>query len=553
MPQFSQLLTHRALLKDIRRGIEREALRLDDSLQFAHDAHPHVLGSALTHPNITTDYSESLIELITDPHTSVPALFKQLQEVHAFTLQQLPEQSLWSQSMPCELPAEADIPIAEYGKSNSGKLRHIYREGLAVRYGKKMQCIAGLHYNFSLPDALWQALPFAGNTPKERQNNGYMALIRNFKRYSWLLMYLFGASPAVNASFLDDKQKALLKPLVHCGANMTTGMMPNKAVTSERAATIDEHSDMASTANTYYQPWATSLRMSDLGYHNDAQSNLKSCFNDLESFAKQIYTAVTTSWPAYEKIGTQKDGKWIQLNTNILQIENEFYATIRPKRSHGRCERPVTALMKNGIQYIEVRCIDIDPFAPLGITPTTCYFLDSFLLFCAIHDSPLFAHGGECPISEANFNAVVNNGLNPELVLQNDKGNVLMTQWGLELIEQIRPYAELLAAETNDDGYLSALAQQQAKLQESTLCPSHRVIKALQETGTDFNAYFQQISTQNAQKIREYTLSSETTRAFEQQSVDSFIKQAAIEAADSISFEEYLQCFTKALTLHPEC
>lgn len=525
MSQLSQLSAHRALLKNIRRGIEREAIRLDKTNQFARDPHPKALGSALTHPHITTDYSESLLELITDPHTSIRALFQQLQEVHAFTLQKLPNQSLWSQSMPCELPEEKDIPIAEYGSSNSGKLRHVYREGLAIRYGKKMQCIAGLHYNFSLPDELWQQLSFPGATQKERQNNGYMALIRNFKRYSWLLMYLFGASPAVNASFLDEKQKTLLQPFA---------------------------SDNTSPAKTYYLPWATSLRMSDLGYHNDAQSNLKSCFNDLNSFAQQIYTAVTTPWEAYEKIGTKKEDKWIQLNTNVLQIENEFYATIRPKRSHGRCERPVTALMKNGIQYIEVRCIDIDPFSPLGITPETCYFLDAFLLFCAIADSPLFAHGGECPVSEANFNAVVNKGLSPELRLQKEGQNVPMRQWGLELIEQIRPYAQLLADTLNDPGYLQSLSQQQSKLSDSTLCPAHQVLEAMKTAHVGFNTYFQQISQQNAQQNRAYPLASDIIHKFEQQSEESLRQQAEIERSDTISFEDYLQRFTNALTLHPE-
>lgn len=527
VPHFNQLLTNRALLKDIHRGIEREALRLDASGQFAHDSHPSVLGSALTHSHITTDYSESLLELITDPHTSVPDLFKQLQEVHSFTLQSVPSQSLWSQSMPCELPDEKDIPIAEYGTSNSGKLRHIYREGLARRYGKKMQCIAGLHYNFSLPDAFWQVLPFAGDSPKERQNNGYMALIRNFKRYSWLLMYLFGASPVANATFLNEQQKNLLSPL------------PLNA------------QEPLSAAKTYYLPWATSLRMSDLGYHNNAQSNLKSCFNDLASFTQQIYNAVTTPWPAYEAIGTQQNGNWIQLNTNILQIENEFYATIRPKRSHGRCERPVTALMKNGIQYIEVRCIDIDPFAPLGITPATCYFLDAFLLFCAVTDSPYFDHGGECPISEANFNAVVNEGRKPTLMLQKDGKSINMVQWGLELIELIRPYAELLAQELSDDNYLASLEEQHRKLQDVSLCPSEQVIHALQTAGQDFNTFFGALSQKNSDINRHYSLPVEVLNDFKQQSVNSLEKQAEIEASDSMTFEEYLQCFTNALSLKP--
>src|SRR5690606_13889187 len=134
---------------------------------------------------------------------------------------------------------------------------------------------------------------------------------------------------------------------------------------------------------TLYLPHATSLRMSDLGYQNKAQSDLQLCYNDLETFLARMYAAVTTPWPAYQAIGTHRNGEWIQLNTNVLQIENEYYSNIRPKRSTGRCERPAMALAERGVQYIEVRCLDIDPFAPVGITPVTSRFMDAFLLFCA--------------------------------------------------------------------------------------------------------------------------------------------------------------------------
>ncbi len=519
MPNLFKLKDHRSILSQIQRGIEREAIRIDATGQFARDPHPPVLGSALTHAHITTDYSEALIELITDPHTDVEQLFQQLQEVHSFVQQSVPEQSLWGQSMPCHLPAEVDIPIAEYGISNSGKLRHVYREGLAVRYGKKMQCIAGLHYNFSLPESLWTALDFEGDTAQEKQNNGYMALIRNFKRYSWLLMYLFGASPAVNASFLDEKPKAMLTPL-------------------------------EGVDNTYHLPYATSLRMSDLGYKNDAQSNLKSCFNELGSFAQQIYGAVTTSWPAYEKIGVKKDDKWIQLNTNILQIENEFYATIRPKRTHGRGERPITALIKNGIQYIEVRCIDIDPFEPLGIAPATARFLDAFLLFCAVTDSPKFP-SGMCQESEANFNLVVNEGRRPGLTLQQQGKEISLKEWGLDLIAQIRPYAEMLDAEYTGDDYIQALAQQEAKLKDIALCPSQRVIELLTQQNQNFNDSFLALSRAHSQHNQNYALDAATRSNFQQQSAESLAKQKQIEQEDNISFEQYLHNFMQALSLKP--
>ncbi|HET8598294.1 MAG TPA: glutamate--cysteine ligase, partial [Castellaniella sp.] len=333
--RLSLLAAHPEIPRAIRRGIEKEGLRVDSAGNLALTPHPASLGAALTNPHITTDYSESLLELVTSPLASPEALIGELTDIHAFVALRNPGEAIWNQSMPAHLPAEADIPVAWYGASNTGMLKHVYRQGLAWRYGKIMQCIAGVHYNFSLPENAWDLLA-AGASPKDRRNAGYMGLIRNFMRHSWLLMYLFGASPAVSRSFLQ-----------HAGLeSQLTRLSPD----------------------TYCLPWATSLRMSDLGYKNPTQSELHLCYNDLDTFTARIHAAVTTPWPDYEAIGTHRDGQRIQLNTNILQIENEYYANIRPKQTAGRCERPNTILRQRGIQYVEVRCMDIDPWEPAGIS-----------------------------------------------------------------------------------------------------------------------------------------------------------------------------------------
>ncbi|RYF48918.1 MAG: glutamate--cysteine ligase, partial [Comamonadaceae bacterium] len=170
------------------------------------------MGAALTHASVTTDYSEALLELITTTHGSVDSMLAELSRVHRFVYEELGAEMIWNQSMPAHLPAEADIPIAWYGTSNTGMLKHVYRRGLAERYGKTMQCIAGVHYNFSLPDAVWDILDIPGENAQDRRSTGYIALIRNFTRYSWLLMYLFGASPAVSKAFMANKP-AMLEPL----------------------------------------------------------------------------------------------------------------------------------------------------------------------------------------------------------------------------------------------------------------------------------------------------------------------------------------------------
>ena len=183
-----------ARLKGIRRGIEKESLRATAQGGLAMTPHPVALGSALTHPNITTDYSESQLELITGVHASVEQCLEELMQVHQFTCRALGDEMLWVSSMPCDLPADETIPIGQYGPSNVGRAKSVYRMGLAHRYGRRMQTISGIHYNWSMP----------GITDAE-----YFGLIRNFRRHAFLLLYLFGASPAACSSFVMNRKHEL--------------------------------------------------------------------------------------------------------------------------------------------------------------------------------------------------------------------------------------------------------------------------------------------------------------------------------------------------------
>ena len=506
------------LLRAIRRGIEKEGLRVDASGNLAATPHPPALGSALTNPRITTDYSESLLELITRPLPDADALVAELTDIHSFVALRNPGEPIWNQSMPAHLPPEADIPVAWYGTSNTGMLKHVYRLGLAWRYGKVMQCIAGVHYNFSLPEAAWDLLA-DGDSPQERRNIGYMALIRNFTRHAWLLMYLFGASPAVSRSFLQ-----------HAGYEARLTQI---------------------SPDTYCMPWATSLRMSDLGYKNPIQSDLQLCYNDLGTFTARIHRAVTTPWPAYEAMGTHRDGRRIQLNTNILQIENEYYSSIRPKQTTGRCERPNTVLRQRGIQYIEVRCMDIDPWAPAGIAAETSRFLDAFLLYCAVEESPLFPPPGFCQESQDNFALVSREGRRPGLLLQREGCAVSLRDWADEALDRIEPYARLLDAHSGDGGHMAALDAQRAKARDPQATPSARLLAALRDEGLEFHDWTLAQSRGHWDFLRARGLPPDTLAAYDAQARESIGEQAAIEAADTISFEDYVARFHAALGPDP--
>jgi glutamate--cysteine ligase len=343
----------RADLTGLRRGIEKESLRVRPDGTLATTPHARTLGSALTHPRITTDFSEAQLELITGVHASAEGCLRELVEIHQFTYRQIGDELMWAASMPCRLPAEAEIPIGRYGTSNVGRAKTVYRTGLAHRYGRRMQTISGIHYNWSTPDA--------------QGNDAYFALIRNFRRHSWLLLYLFGASPAVCSTFVAGRAHELL-PL---------------------------------GGDTLHLPHATSLRMGRLGYQSDAQASLKVSYNGLDSYAASLEQALTESYPAYEAIGLRDGDDYRQLGTTLLQIENEFYGTIRPKRVIRSGERPLHALRERGVEYVEVRMMDLDPFEPVGIDAGTMRFLDVFLLHCLLRASP--------PDTPAELEAIVAN------------------------------------------------------------------------------------------------------------------------------------------------
>ena len=510
---------HRALLGQGLRGIERETLRVDRAGKLAQTPHPRALGSALTHPQITTDYAEALVEFITPAENDIGITLNKLDAIHRYAYTKLGDEMLWSESMPCELPDEAHIEIANYGTSNIGMLKHVYRRGLALRYGKAMQCIAGIHYNYSLPEALWQLLASHEGVPQERrhalrdfQSESYIALIRNFRRYSWLLMYLFGASPALSTDFLRG-----------------------------RAHKLETLSD-----DTLYLPYATSLRMSDLGYQNDAQSGLTPHENSLESYVSTLMDAVNRPYPPYQQLGTKKDGEWIQLSTNVLQIENEYYATIRPKRVIKTGERPIQALCRRGVQYIEVRCMDVDPYEPVGISLETGRFLDAFLLFCALDDSPV-VNVTESAVNASNFARTVKEGRRPGLTLTRGDSEVGLREWAGELLQRIAPVAALLdqqrGEQVGEEGvHAASMSKQQAKIDNPALTPSARVLADVRELGSSA-AFGLRQSELHAAFFRNDPLMPAELALFDDMAAASLAEQAAIEAAPAPAFDDFVAAY----------
>ena len=498
----------RPLLDQGLRGIEREALRIDPEGWLAATAHPAALGSTLTHAQITTDYAEALLEFITPAEPDIATALAQLDRIHRFSSAHLGSELVWSQSMPCLLPEEKDIAIGWYGRSHIGLLKHVYRRGLALRYGKTMQCIAGVHYNFSLSEKLWQALRASEeSTASEQdfQSEGYVGLIRNFNRVSWLLMFLFGASPALSTQFLRGR--------------------PHQLETL--------------SGDTLYLPYATSLRMSDLGYQSNAQAGLMPPFNNLMDYMRGMAQAVQKPYPAFEQIGLQQDGQWVQISTNVLQIENEYYATIRPKRVIGSGERPLEALCSRGVQYVEVRCMDIDPFEPSGIALETSRFLDVFLHHCALSASAP-TNEEEGSENRGNFARAVKEGRRPGLCLQRQGKAVELRDWGLQLLDQMEPVAKLLDQQRGDSAHAKAMATQRARLLDAELTPSAKVLQGIHQCGNSFQTFGLQQSRKHTGAWRERPLAAQETAQFEAMAEASLHEQRQMEEDQTGSFDEFI-------------
>ena len=480
-----------AALKGIRRGIEKESLRVQPGGALAMTPHPAALGSALTHPHITTDFSEAQLELITGVHAGVEACLEELTQIHQFIYHSIGDEMLWVASMPCGLPSDETIPIGRYGSSNVGRVKSIYRMGLSHRYGRRMQTISGIHYNWSMPGV---------------SNEGYFALIRNFRRHSFLLLYLFGASPAVCSSFVAGRQ----------------------------------HELQVLKDNTLYMPHGTSLRMGRLGYQSDAQASLMVSYNSLENYGASLQEALTRPYPPYEAIGIRDAaGDYNQLATSLLQIENEFYGAIRPKRVILPGERPLHALRERGVEYVEVRCMDLHPFIPVGIGPETMRFLDVFLLHCLLAESPPDTPK-EIAALARNQERVAARGREPGLHLERGGGEALLTEWGGQVLEECAPIAAALDAAHGDAKYRNALMAAVAALQDADSVPSARVLRKM---STDFDhsyvRFIQAQSEQTKHTLLRLPFSSDIEARFSALVQASIEEQQRVEAADTMPFEIY--------------
>ena len=507
-PDAAILATFDAPDLTFQRGLEREGLRVDPEGNLSDKPHPAAFGSKLSHPTITTDFSESQLELITPVSTEIDETFDTMSRVHRFVSQNLDDEILWTASMPCVLRGDPTIPLANYGPSNIGKLKTTYRNGLGNRYGRSMQTICAVHYNFSFPDRFWSVLAGQeGETNNQSyRNKRYFDLMRNFRRFSWLPLYLFGASPAVCNSFVKGREHGL-KP-------------------------FDQGS--------LYLPHATSLRSGNLGYQSDAQAEaINICYNDMDNYVSSLARAVLTPYSGYQAIGTKTGDQYNQLNENVLQSEAEFYSTIRAKRVPGKGENFLACLKSKGVEYIEVRLLDLDPFEPIGISRSTVRFLDAFLLYCLLSESP--AHDDQrCAEVKQNLTTAVHEGRKPGISLSDNGESLELANWAQDLLNGIKPIAELLDQKLNSDEHTASLALQQSKVNDSSKTPSARILNAMEQESIPFFRFAMNQSIKHRTQHQSQPLTQAEQQEFADLARQSIEAQQSIESQPSTDFEHYL-------------
>lgn len=357
-------------------GIERETLRVDENGYLAKTDHPEEFGDKAHNPYITTDFSESQIEVITPALSDIKETYNFTRALYDIVAMEIGDEYLWPESMPCIIPDDKDIPVAKF--SNHSKEAQEYREKLLLKYGGKKQLISGIHYNFSFDDAIIERLYEDSEknlSYKEFKNSIYLKVARNYLRYRWLIVYLLGASPIVHESFIDSCKCPLKK--IKC--------------------------------NEYSSLGAISHRNGKCGYKNKV---------DL--------------FPSYNSVDEHLESINQYINDELIESHKELYSQIRLKPSDTRNFKE--SLLNDGIKYLEYRTIDINPFEKGGISLEDLRFLQIFNIYLLIKEESDFKNWQEEALENQQLIAV--HGID-DIELKQDGKVINRIDFGLEILNEV--------------------------------------------------------------------------------------------------------------------
>ena len=498
-------------LQNSKVGLEKESLRVDKNGTISYKMHPKKFGSALTNKFITTDYSEALLEMVTPPCSSNIEAKIFLENIIAYVYRNLENEYLWPASMPCIISGEKSIPIAYYGTSNQGRMKTTYRRGLGNRYGRIMQVISGIHYNYSFCEKFWEQFSlFKKSNKKIRdfKSEQYFILSRNLLRNGWIIPYLFGCSPAVCKSYLSGKKNSL--------------------------ESFDEY--------TYYEKYATSLRMGDIGYQHNKEEDMgvNIDYNSLKNYVKSLDNAIKKSSREYEKIGVFSEGYYKQINSNILQIENEYYSTVRPKPNSSLEFRPSKGLNIGGVDYIELRSIDNNIFSKSGIDIDQMYFIE-LLIIHSLFSSDSKILENELIEIKKNLTTVAHKGRNRKLkLIIKGKEKLLLDELAI-IFEEIEKVASLMYSITKDKKYKDCVKIQKENIKKKGYLPSDMVLKEMTEKQLSFYEFTMNRISEQKKYFNNFDTDIVIMNSLEKESIDSLKKQNDIEKNQNESYEDYIK------------
>ena len=370
-------------------GIEWESLRARGDGELALTPHPELFGDKLKNPLVTTDFSESQIEIITPTFNTIDETFDTFSLIADLVNASLPyDEYLWFQSIPCILPYGDQIPIAQY--SGEGKSSQRYREDLAKKYGLKKQMISGIHFNFSFSEEFLKKIYELEESPltfKEFKNNVYLKIARNYLRYCWLIIYLTGCSIGSHNTFSKDCIRLM-----------------------------DAEDDYGS----FYSTKGPSFRNSSCGYKN--LKELLPSYESVDAFVNDINSFI---------------------ENGDLSEAKELYTQIRLKPKNP--QDLLNSLKNDGIEYIEVRTLDVNPFYQCGLIKQDMKFLHLFLIYMFIKDETDYADWQrEAKINEEN---TAEKAYVDSMRLLRDGKEVTLKSWASEIINEMYGMCEVMGVD----------------------------------------------------------------------------------------------------------
>ena len=414
-------------LEDLRKGsfgIEWECLRVKENGELSLSPHPEIFGDKLTNPYITTDFSESQIEIITPAFDTIDEAFSFFSFMADLVNSSLADDEyLWFQSLPCILPSSSEIPIAKYKGRGLGEESMEYRRGLAKKYGLKKQLISGIHFNFSFKEELIQKLYDSAIESdymdyKDFKDKLYLKISRNYIRYVWLIIYLTGCSVAVHDSFTLDCKKLM------------------------------DHRD---NQGSLYSEKGPSFRNSSCGYKN----------------LEHLY-------PSYDSIGEFTRDIQSFIDEGHLSEAKELYTQIRLKPKNPA--NLLDSLNKEGIQYLEIRTLDINPFYKCGLIKNDMNFLHMFLIYLLTKEES----NNEKWQEEALYNEekTAECGYDEDVKLIKDGEEIPLKEWALSILDEMEMMAKTLGLENQ-----SVIELMRIKLITADLTYGGRLVRLIEKDG----------------------------------------------------------------------